>query len=75
MMTVGHIIDEMHRIRICREDLLKHRDKLDENRDDACRILETNPTDLNDLFSHTIDILTNLELLFKTKIQDIEVDI
>ena len=75
MMTVGHILDEIKRIKKCREELAKFHQYLDENRDEACKLLNTNPTNINDTFMDTVDILGNLELLFRNKIHNIEVDI
>ena len=75
MMTVGHILDEIKRIKKCREELAKFHHYLDENRNEACELLNTNPTNINDTFMNTVDILGNLELLFRNKIEKIEVDI
>ena len=75
MMTVGHILDEIKRIKKCREELAKFHMNLDENKDEACKLLNTNPTNITDTFMDTVDILGNIELLFRTKIENIEVDI
>lgn len=75
MMTVRHILDELKRIKNCREELAKFYNSLEENRDEACKLLRTNLTNINDTFMDTVDILSNLELLFRNKIEKIEVDI
>ena len=74
-MTVGQILDEIKRIKKCREELAKFHIQLDENRDESCKLLNTNPTNINDTFVDTIDILGSLELLFRTKIEKIEVEV
>ena len=75
MMTVGHILDEIKKIKECREKLQEYKDNIEKDVSKACQLFNDNITDIDNTFMNTVNILCNLELLFRTKIQDIKVDI
>lgn len=74
-MTVGHILDEIKKIKECREKLQEYKDNIEKDVSKACQLFNDNITDIDNTFMNTVNILCNLELLFRTKIQDIKVDI
>lgn len=74
-MTGKAILEEIEEIKKYRKELAKFYNRLDENREEACNLLNTNPTDLNEVFLGTVAILGKLELFFKNKIESVEVDI
>ena len=74
-MTVGHILDEIKKIKECREKLQEYKDNIGKDVSKACQLFNDNITDIDNTFMNTVNILCNLELLFRTKIQDIKVDI
>ena len=75
MMTVGHILDEINRIKECREKLQNYIIDVERDINEFCELFHDNPTNVRDTFHNALDILANLELLFRTKINTIEVDI
>ena len=74
-MTVGHVLDEIKKIKECRENLQHYKDQIERERGDACKLFDDNITNILETIFNTIDILGNVELMFRTKIQDIEVNI
>ena len=74
MMTVGHILDEIKRIKKCREKMQEYKNNIEKNVSKACQLFNDNITDIDNTFIDTVDILGNLELLFRNKIEKIEVD-
>ena len=75
MMTVGHILDEIKRIKKCREKIQAYKNNIEKDVSKACQLFNDNITDIDNTFIDTVDILGNLELLFRNKIEKIEVDI